>query len=132
MEAARAACPDCHPVVGDLLDRRRDLVYSHNLEVDLLFESGTIGLGLLALGAAWGIATAFRRASIEPVAPLALSFLFATFVGGQFDHALSRSIPAAITMLLFTVILIPRPDQHDFAANGLGVEDDWVDRAFGR
>lgn len=132
MEAARAECPDCHPVVGDLLDRRRDLVYSHNLEVDLLFESGTIGLGLLALGAAWGIATAFRRASIEPVAPLALSFLLATFVGGQFDHALSRSIPAAITMLLFTVILIPRPDQHDFAANGLGVEDDWVDRAFGR
>ena len=73
-----------------------------------------------------------RRASLEPTAPLALSFLFATFVGGQFDHALSRSIPAAITMLLFTILLIPRPDQQQFDRAGLGVEDDWVDRAIGR
>ncbi len=131
MEGVREACPSCHPSLA-ILDRRKDLVYSHNLEVDLLFESGAIGLGLLTLGAGWGIAAAFRRASIEPIAPLALSFLIATFVGGQFDHALSRSIPAAITMLLFTVLLIPRPDQTQFDCAALGVEDDWVDRAFGR
>lgn len=131
MESVREACPDCHPVLS-LLDRRKDLVYSHNLEIDVLFESGAIGLGLLALGATWGVATACRRALHEPVASLGLAFLAATFVGGQFDHPLSRSIPTAIMMLLFTILLIPRPDQERFDLAGLGVEDDWVDRAFGR
>jgi O-antigen ligase len=130
MEAARDECPTCHPVLA-ILDRRADLNYAHNTVIDLLFESGLLGTAILAFGAAWGVRRWFGRIASEPLAPLAMAMLLATFVGGQFDHLLARFIPAAITLLLATCTLLPRPDEAEFSRNGLGAEDDWVDRLLG-
>jgi O-antigen ligase len=130
MEVARKECPSCHPELA-ILDRRTDLKYAHNTPIDLLFESGALGTLMLAFGAAWGAWRCLGRFASEPLAPVAGAMLLATFVGGQFDHLLARFIPAAITMMLATIMLLPRPDQTAFALAGLGVEDDWVDRTLG-
>lgn len=130
MEAAREACPSCHPELA-ILDRRADLNYAHNTPIDVFFESGALGILMLAVGAAWGSRRWFGRLASEPLAPVAMTMLLATFVGGQFDHLLPRFIPAATTLLLVTCTLLPRPDQSEFARAGLGAEDDWVDDLLG-
>lgn len=113
------------------VEQHREVRYSHNSAIDVLHQTGLVGLaiGLVAIGC--GLRAAWRRLGREPLMSAALAMLAATLVAAQFDHVLARGISCGVFMLLFTILLIPRPDQRDFAANGLGTEDDWVDRAIG-
>lgn len=129
--AMHAADPERWACLG-AVEQHREVRYAHNTAIDLLHQTGLTGLaiGLIAIGA--GLRHAWSRLGREPAMIAALSMLVATLVAAQFDHMLARGISCGVFMLLFTILLIPRPDQHDFAAGGLGTEDDWVDRAFGR
>jgi len=109
------------------VEANADSVYSHNLEIDLLFESGGIGLAILSIGLIVGGRTVLRRRTAEPLTAVAVAMFAATLATGQFDHALARGIPCGLMMLFSTICLLPRPDQTDFARRRLGEEDQWID-----
>lgn len=101
--------------------------YAHNLLIDLLFETGVVGVGLWLMALALGLRAAWSRLRREPMLPMALGMLAATIAAAQFDHALARGIPSALLLLLGLLVLVPRPDQDALASRGLGREDDWLD-----
>ncbi len=106
---------------------REGLSYSHNLEIDVLFESGLIGLAVLTSATVVGLVAGWRRRGSEPLAAISISIFFATFAAGQFDHPLHRGISCGLSMLLATILLLPRPTQRSMGEFGLGAEDDWLD-----
>jgi O-antigen ligase len=113
------------------VEQHPEVRYCHNTMLDVLHQTGLVGLSI-GLGAiAWGLRDAWRRLDQEPVMGAAIAMLVATLVAAQFDHMLARGISCGVFMLLFMIVLIPRPNQHDFARSGLGVADDWVDGLLG-
>lgn len=113
------------------VEQHREVRYCHNTVLDVLHQTGLVGLSIGLAAVAWGLREAWRRLDQEPIMGAALAMLAATLVAAQFDHMLARGISCGVFMLLFTVVLIPRPNQREFARSGLGVEDRWVDRAIG-
>jgi O-antigen ligase len=110
----------------------RDLVRtssrdSHNLALDLLFESGIAGL-LLWLGVGvFGVRTALRRLPSEPALAICLAMLTGWLASSMFDYPWARGLSAGIFFLFASITLFTRPSQRAFREAGLGVEDDWVD-----
>jgi hypothetical protein len=104
--------------------RNRD---SHNLALDLLFESGAVGLLCWIGVGVLGVRAALRRLPSEPALVLCLAMLAGWLASSTFDYPWARGLSAGIFFLFASITLFTRPSQREFGEAGLGVEDDWVD-----
>ena len=112
---------------SERIRRAREVKYAHNTPLDVLYESGIVGLGLLAAAFTVGLVGAFRRMHAEPLAIVAVAALVGTLASAQFDHVFQRSIQGAVLCTLAVMVLFPRPSSSAWSRAGLGAQDDGID-----
>ncbi len=109
----------------------REIQYSHNTVLDVLFESGAIGLVLLGATIVLGLRGAFRRLPGETLAVIPIAAFLGVLVASQFEFVLARSIQGATAFTLGVLVLMPRPSASQWERSGLGRSDGWISRLFG-
>ncbi|MFZ9880253.1 MAG: O-antigen ligase family protein [Phycisphaerales bacterium] len=73
----------------------RGLAYGHNTPIDVLYQSGAVGLALLSAAAALVLRAAWNARGLSPCAALVLPLVVSAFAVAQFDFVFERSIPGA-------------------------------------
>ena len=109
----------------------REIRYSHNTVLDVLFESGAVGLVLLGTTIVLGLRGAFRRLPGETIAVIPIAAFLGVLVASQFEFVIARSIQGATAFTLGVLVLMPRPSASQWERSGLGRSDGWISRLFG-
>ncbi|MFM1867938.1 MAG: O-Antigen ligase [Planctomycetota bacterium] len=109
----------------------REIGYSHNTPLDVLFESGFIGAGLLVTLIALGLWGAFKRLREEPIAVIPIAAFVGLCAAAQFEFVFARSIQGATLISCAVLVLVPRPSAAQWERSGLGRSDAWIARLFG-
>ena len=108
----------------------REIGYSHNTILDVLFESGFVGAGLLLATVILGLRGAFRRLREEPIAVILLAAFFGLCLAAQFEFVFARSIQGATLISVAVLTLVPRPSAAQWERSGLGRSDAWISKLF--
>jgi len=85
----------------------RTLAYAHNTPIDVLYQSGVVGLALVAAAAALVLRAAWRARMLSPCAALVLPLVVAAFTVAQLDFVLERSIPGAWLLVCACLAFAP-------------------------
>ena len=109
----------------------REIGYSHNTPLDVLFESGFVGASLLFTLVCLGLWGALKRLRDEPIAVIPIAAFVGLCAAAHFEFVFARSIQGATLIAVAVLVLVPRPSAAQWERSGLGRSDAWIARLFG-
>ena len=95
------------PAGSELIWTDRRVGYSHNTPLDVLYESGVVGLAALVAAFWLVVRRLWSVRGIEPLFPCLVGLLTASIVVAQFDFVFQRAIPGALLMISCALAVAP-------------------------
>jgi hypothetical protein len=108
IDAARPADEATLPEGAELIWSDRRVGYAHNTPIDLLYESGLVGIACIAVALAIVLRAAWDCRRIGPLGFALAAILVGMLAVSQFDFVVRRSILGMLVLLSGCLVFAPR------------------------